>query len=128
MRKEDFLKLMLQAQADKKIKKNRDAIKNISKRELDEERRKRNKSRADRMLVSKVCKAEECVKNSNYSGYCPMHQMRIKRHGDQNKTNRTGPKEKNLKCTHQGCDLQHKSRGYCSKHYAYFIQNQKNKI
>jgi hypothetical protein len=60
------------------------------------------------------CLVEDCNKErqTEVRGLCPMHDRRLRIHGDVN-IGRPPKKE----CTIQSCDRQHWAKGYCKKHY-----------
>lgn len=54
------------------------------------------------------------------SGLCETHYHRMKRTGGL-EISRQAP-DKNRRCMIDGCNLPHKAKGYCSKHYANFLR------
>jgi len=60
------------------------------------------------------CSVEDCNKErqTEVRGLCPMHDRRLRIHGDVN-IGRPPKRE----CTIQDCDRQHWAKGYCKKHY-----------
>lgn len=77
----------------------------------------RNMSR----MTETECSVDGCNKMAHARGWCPMHYVRWRKHGDLTTIARGGPKPKALSerppCSIEGCERLARTRGWCKRHY-----------
>lgn len=66
---------------------------------------------------NRICSIEGCGKPHEARGWCSMHYMRWKTHGDVHYRDGYYTRGRDKTCTIDGCDSPHSAKGLCGKHY-----------
>lgn len=69
----------------------------------------------DLPTITRTCSFEKCERNATRRGWCHMHYMRWRRHGDPQHT--TIVRDHPATCTVEGCERPYGSKGLCSMHW-----------
>jgi hypothetical protein len=78
-------------------------------------------------MANPTCKIDGCEKLSPYDGtrgglgYCPMHSMRFRKHGDPHV--RKTPEYDSDVCAIAGCETPRSGREWCNKHYTRWLRH-----